>query len=617
MKKTLAARLVLGALATIAAGSVMAGQIQASSVSIAREVITTDTQTVIAPSISYRFFGDVDAKVQKQTFQVQFTLGAGEWAVAPTAGAISITDGVTGVIQDQSTAAPVAPAVAAYQVTNIDLSADKKTVWATIEVAQAATALIKQPIIALNVTSNTITGVAGTNVAAQRGTVHGLYSVVGDLLNDYNTAKKCVDVKTLPVSFKHYVALTNPGAMASDATATADEHTRQTSTNAATLITFPTNLKVAFTKGANAISLAPGGNQTFTGPAWVAKNAFVDANNALLGDVYLVQNALGYDGNLMNEYILAEATVPAGVKERTLAANQIGEVEAKNLRVTVSATEGYVVGGTLALNTNSNCAVATRIGTTGTVAITAANAAGPITLLHPTTGLNATFGAAGTTPVYVCYTVPGSTMIPSSSFSVEAQLIKADPGAPNDEQDNICNSDYISLGGGLKIDVRNYASSKEKASSGYESVIRLINNSDSRKADVWAQIIHQDGKLGGWGKIADLPVRGVKNMSASEIEALLTNAPTATQPVALGEANGAIAPTADGKQAPRLRITSNSGTTLRVQNYHYNHVTNQLLEVSGAQGVDFENLATNRVPPTAVDAQPVAQDALSGLNLKN
>ena len=59
MKKTLAARLVVGALAVIAAGGVMAGQIQASSVSIAREVITTDTQTVIAPSISYRFFGDV------------------------------------------------------------------------------------------------------------------------------------------------------------------------------------------------------------------------------------------------------------------------------------------------------------------------------------------------------------------------------------------------------------------------------------------------------------------------------------------------------------------------------------------------------------------------------
>ena len=62
------------------------------------------------------------------------------------------------------------------------------------------------------------------------------------------------------------------------------------------LITFPTNLKVAFTKGANAISLAPGGNQTFTGPAWVAKNAFVDANNALLGDVHLVDKDLAGRG---------------------------------------------------------------------------------------------------------------------------------------------------------------------------------------------------------------------------------------------------------------------------------------------------------------------------------
>jgi hypothetical protein len=54
MKQKLLTRLVLASLVGAAAVGVQAGQIQASSVSIAREVITTDTQAVTSPSISYR-----------------------------------------------------------------------------------------------------------------------------------------------------------------------------------------------------------------------------------------------------------------------------------------------------------------------------------------------------------------------------------------------------------------------------------------------------------------------------------------------------------------------------------------------------------------------------------
>ena len=598
MNKTLVARLVIGALATIAAGGAMAGQIQASSVSVAREVITTDTQTILAPSVAYRFAGDVDARVQAQTFQVQFTLGNGTWAAAPGANAISVTDSSSSVIQDQSAAAPVAPAVASYTVLATGLSSDSKTMWATIVVNQGATALIREPLISLNVTANMINGGAATDVSASRGTLNNLYTLVGDLLADYASNGACVAVKTLPVDFKHFVALTSPSTMADSTTATADEHVRAGSTNNTTLVTFPTNLKVNVTSATGGVTLAAGGNLTFLLKS--PGTAYIDATHALLGTVHMSQNAIGYDSDLSHQYLL---NAGPGVLGQTTATMHTGPVEAKDLKVVVSATNGYVVGGTMSLSTTADCTSGTIPGST--VAITSANAAGPITLNVPTAQVNAALGATGTDTVKVCYTVPGTVTIPSSAFTAVATLEKADAGTNLDEQDNICNGSYISLGGGLKVDLRNYASSKE--TSGYVSIVRFVNNSDSSTADVWAQIIHQDGKLGGWGKLADLAPRAVLNMTAAQIEAKLTNAATA----AIGATE--VTPETNNTGAPRLRITSNSGRSIRVQNYMFNAATGQILEVSGAQGVDFEG-TTDRAPLS--EGQYQIQDANSGLNLQ-
>lgn len=77
----------------------------------------------------------------------------------------------------------------------------------------------------------------------------------------------------------------------------------------------------------------------------------------------------------------------------------------------------------------------------------------------------AAFGAGATQAVQVCYTAPGTTNIPAASFSAVATLAKATT-TDNAEQDNVCGGNLFSLGGGLKIDVRNYASSKE--TSGYQ-----------------------------------------------------------------------------------------------------------------------------------------------------
>ena len=126
--------------------------------------------------------------------------------------------------------------------------------------------------------------------------------------------------------------------------------------------------------------------------------------------------------------------------------------------------------------------------------------------------------------------------------------------------------------------------------------------------------MHQDGKLGNWAKIADLPVRGVLNLTAKQIDAKLAAGNTATAAIgtAAPVARPGTATTSD--TAPRLRITSATGRSLRVQNYLFNAATGQILEGSGQQGVDFEGTAT-RAPGN--EGQYQDQDANSGINLGN
>lgn len=621
MKQKLLSRLVLASLAGAAVTSVHAGQIQASSVSIAREAVSSDTQAIVAPSISYRFAGDVDARVQAQTFQVQFTLEQGTWAAAPTADAYSVTDGVTGQIQDQAAGAPVAGVNASYTVVATNLSTDKKTLWVTFTVNQGATALVKQPIISLNVTTNLVAGVSGPSTT--RATVNGLKTVVGDIVADYTADGTCAAVKTARVGVKHYVGLQNPAAIATDANGTPDEHTRAAATNSGTLITFPTNLGVKFAASTGTLKLQSGGNQFFdsTGAGAVVASAApatpgtahvaaagTGQLTARLGIARLTQEAVGLDSNLTNVYALSNT---GGVTVAATAAANNGEVEVKSFDLQISATNGFSVGGTLfAAVAGNNCAAAIA---GSSVTVTAANAAGPIVV--PVTSA-AAFGASGTAPVEVCYTVTGTATVPSSAFSVVGTLVKSAETAGNSfaEQNNVCKGTLYSLGGGLKIDVRNYASSAEK--SGYQSVLRLINNSDVVTADVYAQVIHQDGKLGNWAKLTDLAPRASLNMTAAQIDAKLAAGTAADA----GAANNGAAAAAyqagsatSSDTAPRLRITSNSGNSLRVQNYLYNAATGQILEASSSQAVDF-NGNNDRAPGS--DGQYISQDANSGINLK-
>lgn len=154
MKQKLLTRLILGAFAGITMiGAAQAGQITASSTNIAREVIVANDQTIVSPSISYRFAGDVNATVNAQEFQVQFTLEDGAlWgSTLPSADAFTITPtagtnaGLVGV-------GGVDFAVVAQGFNHVD---NRTVLWATfrvpvVPVGAWTTSLLDQPIVTLN-----------------------------------------------------------------------------------------------------------------------------------------------------------------------------------------------------------------------------------------------------------------------------------------------------------------------------------------------------------------------------------------------------------------------------------------------------------------------------------
>jgi hypothetical protein len=595
MKQKLLTRLILGAFAGAAAvGTVQAGQITASSTNVAREVITTNTQTIVSPVISYRFAGDIDATVQAQEFQVQFILEGGAlWSGLPSDDAFTITPtaGTDAGIADFGGVG------GGFVVSNRGISADGTTLWATFVVPVVPTgvwtdSLLDQPIITLNAATAT-TG----------ATINNLYSVVGDIVNDYNTRGVCTDNKNLFVNFRHFKLLANPAAIAVETTnGIGDEHTRGGATNRAGIINFPTNIRPAIaTSTGNAKVNVSAANLQFTG---TLGTSFVSTTIANLGTVTLVQNATGYDSNLTNQYLLN--AVP-GLSNVGVAAVNNGPVEVEKVDVTVSATNGFVVGGTLWLDTGVGCATAVVSGGTVPTAIVAGNAAGPITLSIGTAQVNGAFGATGTGPVHVCYGVAGiGTPIPLSAFSAVALVDKANAGVNLNEQNNICNGNLYSLGGGVKIDVRNYANSQQTANTGWMSVIRLINNSEVRTIDVWGQMIHADGTYGAWGKLTDLAPLAVLNLTSAAVDALLVNAPA----TAVG-LNGPAVSQDLARGGSRLRITSNAGSTLRVQNYLYNPASQNFIEASSTQAVDFEG-NTDRAPVN--EGQYHSQDAFLGIN---
>jgi hypothetical protein len=329
-----------------------------------------------------------------------------------------------------------------------------------------------------------------------------------------------------------------------------------------------------------------------------------------LGTVHLVRNSNGLDLDYTNQYgkslsVAADfdATQDAWIQDGTVDLDAVGltvKVDgnmAKGSRIYLVDASGAVVG--------APSPVLAADATTNTVSLSA-----PADVAKVGAGL-----------VKVVYVVDGANAIPDNGdFNVTATLRKDRPntaGIQQAEQDNVCAAPLTGLGNsGIKIDVRNYASFAKFGASGPATTLRIINNSETRVADLYAQMIYADGTYGAWGRLQNLAPRAVMNISNKDLEAAMTNAAASTNPFganAVGYAttggNAVVGSTAAGV-GDRVRIISNTGSTLRVQSYMV--VGNTVLDTSNGQGVDFENIAPNRAPTT--DAQPLSQDAVNGLS---
>jgi len=313
--------------------------------------------------------------------------------------------------------------------------------------------------------------------------------------------------------------------------------------------------------------------------------------------------------------------------------NGIGNVDVNSLVMTIVSTNGFAAGSTFSLTNNP-------FGVTGAAGIPGANSGATATsVTFSPDGLTATatfshadlvaaanntaalgtqtlLGSTGaavlvTYPIptidrfYINYLVPGNVAIPLSSFSGTARLTKE---AGSNEQANLsCLANLAGLGGGVKVDVRNFFPfNPANPNNEWVGVLRVINNDENVTADLTGQYIRADGKYGQWGSMGSLPPRGSRYFLSSEVFTLLNQ--NSLTPGADNTGSGGIAASA-GQQLPantRLRISSNAASTLRVQSYIYNAITRSLVEVSSSQGADFVNIEAS--PRDHID-----QDAQTGI----
>jgi hypothetical protein len=315
------------------------------------------------------------------------------------------------------------------------------------------------------------------------------------------------------------------------------------------------------------------------------------------------------------------------------------------LRVAIASTNGFALNSVFGIGNNPFCigglaaAAGTNGGAAGTVVYTLGaavvpadtpNAVATVSFSHAAMVAATTNGAAGTLAsttggtnvaqvpsyvtattdrYYVCYTVPGNQAIPLSTFTATATLLKE---AGSLEQNNIsCPGPFAGLGGGIKIDVRNfYPYDPANPNDVWVGVIRVINNSETTTADLTGQYIRaDDGKYGRWGSMGSLPPRAARYFTNREIFNMLNqNSTTAGAAITDNSGSGGIVP-ANGSAIAgntRVRISSGAASTLRVQSYIYNGTTQALVEVSASQGADFVNIES--APRDHID-----QDAQTGI----
>jgi hypothetical protein len=345
-----------------------------------------------------------------------------------------------------------------------------------------------------------------------------------------------------------------------------------------------------------------------------------------------------FDTDIAGQYYKyrAQGTAPIdGDLSHPIGLQTDGDVDTGSLQIKIDSTNGFATGSAFRLANNPFCtnSGANLAGVTSSGVLSNSNLTSTVTFSHAqivaaitggsagtlltTTGLivpgvgtataPAAYSAASTDRVYLCYEVNGTDQIPQSQFTGTATLFKE--GGAQEQGNQSCPNPLAGLGGGVKIDVRNFFPyNPALPNNQWVGVIRVINNSETQSADLTGQYIRADGKYGQWGGMGTLAPRQSRYFTSKEVYDLLVSASSLVGADNTG--SGGLTATA-GQALPantRLRISSNQTSTLRVQSYIFNANTQALVEVSGAQGADFVNIETAN-NNTGVDSQ----DAQTGI----
>lgn len=630
-----------------AVGAVSAATISQSGVTIAREVIASDAQTVIAPTATFTYAGSLSANAaSSQDFNIVLTLGQGaKWKVGadlPTVGVIEfkVFDGgsyvAIPVLNAGATAAGKAAveliAVEAVDATNTALRykfrlVNKDVAPANLSQVQVNFNVTKGAVLAATVSGVAFDAAPATGGGDKYALVTNLFTVNG-IVDADGASEIATDVCSDP--FKR-VSLNAVNFTGSGVGVVGESGAGGVTNNGYILLDQALNVRIAKQ------SWTP--NRT-TNPAVENKSFSTDPTNIgstgsmSLGSVnFRNLNTAAWDIDVDGQFYSFRANTPAGYGDLATPAvlSTDGAVDTASLVLKLFSSAGFASGSSVTLANNPMClagganvvssagtAVASNGGKDWTVtfshaqlvSVAGSNAGVNDSLLFTNAGTNLGAGTAYTTSTtdqyYICYNVPGNTEIPQSTFEGIAQLIKETNAGTLVEQTNqSCRRPLAGLGGGVKIDVRNFLP-YDPNNAFYMGIVRVINNSETTDADLIGQYIRADGKYGKWGNLGTLPARGARYFTSQEIDTLLNTNSTHVGADNTG-AGGLTA--AAGEALPantRLRISSTKASTLRVQNYIYHTVSGALTEVSSSQGADFVNVE-------ASDRDHIDQDAQTGI----
>lgn len=631
--------------ALFAATGSMAASISQSGVTVAREVIANNTQVLRAPTVTFNYVGALSTNANSsQDFSITLQLsspdvgGAPRWngAALPNHESIEVKFNNGAAAQVPVLASGTTPA-ATVAIESLGIVAEgNDTLRYRFRLVNntASAANLNNVQVSFNVTTAAFGAatVSGIDLAAQPapggivyGTVLNLATVAGTV--DADGAPEGTGAKADVCSDgDRKVAVTARNFTGSGDGVIGESGTAGVTNNG--YILFSQALNVMVGKG-----VAP--NRS-TSPALENKSLSTDlagfgtATSMALGFIkFRNLDVDAWDTDIAGSYYKLRTGAPAGDLSSFGVLRTDGAVDTNNLQVSLFSTSGFAANSTFVLANNPMCVGAgagNLISSAGASVLSNGNLDAALTFTHAqlvsvitggvagslstTTGNNLANGVgapitgytATTDRVYLCYVNTGADVIPQSTFQAIAKLTK-ETGA-NEQTNQSCRKPMAGLGGGVKIDVRNfypYTSDDQE----WISVLRVINNSETTDADLTGQYIRADGKYGRYGSLGTLPARGAVYFSSKEIDTLLN---TNSNTNGADNTGGGGTTAAAGKVAPntRVRVSSNAASTLRVQNYMFNTRTLQLVEVSASQGADFVNVE-------ASDRDHIDQDAQTGI----